>query len=34
MATLFSKDLLFVHVPKAGSSSVTDYLIRLLPPPI
>lgn len=34
MTTLFSKDLLFVHVPKAGGSSVTDYLVRTLPPPV
>src|SRR4051812_21611462 len=31
---LFSKDLLFVHVPKTGSMSVTEYLLRVLPPPI
>lgn len=34
MATIFCKDLLFIHVPKAGGSSVTDYLVRTLPPPV
>ena len=31
---IFSKDLLFVHVPKTGGMSVTRYLLEVLPRPI
>jgi hypothetical protein len=34
MATLFTKDLLFLHVPKTGGSSVAEYLFEVLPRPI
>src|SRR3712207_5922984 len=33
MATVFSKDLLFLHVPKTGGGSVPDYLLGVLPRP-
>lgn len=31
---IFTKDLLFLHVPKTGGMSVTSYLLEILPPPI
>lgn len=31
---IFSKDVLFVHVPKTGGMSVTSYLMDVLPPPV
>jgi SAM-dependent methyltransferase len=31
---IFSKDILFLHVPKTGGMSVTSYLLDLLPPPV
>jgi hypothetical protein len=31
---IFCKQLLFIHVPKTGGMSVTEYLLRTLPPPI
>jgi SAM-dependent methyltransferase len=31
---IFSKDILFVHVPKTGGMSVTSYLMDVLPPPV
>ncbi len=34
MAIVFSRDLLFVHVPKTGGSSVTAYLREVLAPPV
>ena len=34
MAMVFSKDVLFLHVPKTGGVSVAHYLLRSLRPPI
>ncbi len=34
MALVFSKDVAFIHVPKAAGSSVTKYLLEVLPPPV
>ncbi len=34
MAIVFSRDLLFIHVPKTGGSSVTAYLREVLAPPV
>ena len=34
MATLFSKDVLFLHIPKAAGTSVTEYLVEVLPRPV
>src|SRR5919201_3753697 len=31
---IFSDRLLFLHVPKAGGTSITHYLMRILPPPV
>lgn len=31
---IFSEDLLFIHVPKTGGSSITAYLCDVLPKPI
>jgi SAM-dependent methyltransferase len=31
---IFTKDLLFLHVPKTGGMSVSTYLLEILPPPI
>lgn len=31
---IFSKDVLFIHVPKTGGVSVTQYLLQVLPRPI
>src|SRR5687768_17179154 len=31
---LFSRDLLFIHVPKTGGMVVTEYLLRTLPRPV
>jgi hypothetical protein len=31
---IFSNDVLFVHVPKTGSLSVTQYLLNVLPRPV
>jgi hypothetical protein len=34
VAIVFSPDVLFVHVPKAGGTSVTQYLLENLTPPV
>ena len=34
MAMVFSKDVLFIHVHKAGGTSVTRYLLETLPRPV
>src|SRR5829696_2234036 len=31
---LFNRDVLFIHVPKTGGMSLTQYLLEALPPPI
>jgi SAM-dependent methyltransferase len=31
---IFTKDILFLHVPKTGGMSVTSYLLEILPPPV
>jgi SAM-dependent methyltransferase len=31
---IFSKDILFLHVPKTGGMSITSYLLEVLPPPV
>jgi hypothetical protein len=31
---IFSKDILYVHVPKTGGMSVTQYLLEVLPRPV
>jgi SAM-dependent methyltransferase len=31
---IFSRDILFLHVPKTGGMSVTSYLLDVLPPPV
>jgi hypothetical protein len=31
---VFTKDILFLHMPKTAGSSVTDYLLRVLPQPV
>jgi SAM-dependent methyltransferase len=31
---IFSKDILFLHVPKAGGMSITSFLLDALPPPV
>ena len=34
MALVFNRDLLFVHVPKAAGTSISRYLLTVLPPPV
>ncbi|MDF3039473.1 MAG: hypothetical protein K0Q71_2179 [Thermomicrobiales bacterium] len=34
MAMVFNRDVLFLHVPKTGGVSVTNYLLQVLPPPV
>jgi hypothetical protein len=34
MAMVFSRDVLFIHVHKAGGTSVTHYLLETLPRPV
>ena len=34
MPTVFTNDVLFLHVPKAGGTSITHYLLNTLPGPI
>jgi hypothetical protein len=34
VAIVFSRDVLFLHVPKAGGTSVTQYLLENLTPPV
>jgi hypothetical protein len=34
MPTIFSKDLLFLHVPKTGGTSVSQLLLSVLPRPV
>jgi hypothetical protein len=34
MAMVFSNDLLFLHIQKTGGTSVTEYLLHTLPPPV
>src|SRR5215211_8547984 len=31
---IFCRELLFLHVPKTGGMSVSEYLVRVLPPPV
>ncbi len=31
---IFTKDLLFLHVPKTGGMSASTYLLEILPPPV
>jgi hypothetical protein len=34
MAMVFNRDVLFLHVPKTGGVSVTNYLLQVLPAPV
>jgi hypothetical protein len=34
MAMVFNRDVLFLHVPKTGGVSVTNYLLQVLPVPV
>ena len=34
MAMVFNRDVLFLHVPKTGGVSVTNYLLQVLPTPV
>jgi len=34
MAMVFSNDVLFLHIRKTGGTSVTEYLLHVLPPPV
>ena len=34
MPTVFSKDVLFLHVPKTAGSSIANYLLGVLPQPV